>query len=141
MINTEGLLWVLLYVIPFAYFAVCINYMVLFFTDSPRARKLAHPMLVAAVALNGLYLAAFTVYFEHIPLVSVHQVFGAVGFAGVSELFNGSFSNWNSETFHPNAGLGIRIMLNEANRMNFRIDYAWGDEDEEGLYVGVGEIF
>jgi ABC-type transport system involved in cytochrome c biogenesis permease subunit len=81
MINTPGLLWLLLYLLPFAYFVALVDYMVAFFTDSPRAKRLAYPLLVVSVVLNVVYFAVFTAYFEHIPMVSVHQVFGAVGLA------------------------------------------------------------
>lgn len=67
--------------------------------------------------------------------------FGVVGFAGVSELFNGSIGNINSDTFYPSAGLGLRYMLHEENKMTFRFDYAWGSNDESGFYVGIGEAF
>ena len=67
--------------------------------------------------------------------------FGAVGFAGISELWDGSLKNINSDTFFPSAGVGIRFTLNTENKMNFRVDYAWGADDERGLYVGVGEAF
>lgn len=81
MINTEGLLWVLHYVLPFAYFATVIDYLILFFTENPLAKRAARPLLITAVLLNLINLAVFTAYFQHIPLVSVHQVFGGVGFA------------------------------------------------------------
>lgn len=67
--------------------------------------------------------------------------FGVVGFAGISELYNGSFGNINSDTYYPGAGLGFRYMLSEENKMNFRFDYAWGSRDERGFYIGVGEAF
>lgn len=66
---------------------------------------------------------------------------GAVGFVGVSELYDGSIGNINQDTFYPSAGLGLRYMLNEENKMNFRFDYAWGSRDERGFYIGVGEAF
>lgn len=66
---------------------------------------------------------------------------GLVGFAGVSELYNGSIKNINDDTFYPSAGLGFRYMLHEENKMNFRFDYAWGSRDERGFYVGIGEAF
>lgn len=66
---------------------------------------------------------------------------GFVGFAGVSELYDGAIGSINSDTFHPSAGLGLRYMLSMENKMNFRIDYAWGSRDERGIYVGVGEAF
>ena len=66
---------------------------------------------------------------------------GAVGFAGISELYNGSLGNIDSDTFYPSAGLGLRYILNEENKMNFRFDYAWGSQDERGFYIGIGEAF
>lgn len=81
MINTPGLLWLLLYLLPLTYFVALVDYMLAFFTDSPRARRLAYPLLVTSVVLNAVYFAVFTAYYEHIPMVSVHQVFGAVGLA------------------------------------------------------------
>lgn len=66
---------------------------------------------------------------------------GGVVFGGVSHLYNGSIKNTNSDTFYPSYGLGFRYQLNTENKMNFRFDYAWGDDDEEGFYVSVGEAF
>jgi ABC-type uncharacterized transport system permease subunit len=81
MINTPGLLWLLHYLLPFSYFVTLVNYMVAFFTDSPRAKRFSYPLLVASVTLNAVYFAIFTAYYQHIPMVTVHQVLGAVGLA------------------------------------------------------------
>ena len=69
------------------------------------------------------------------------DVLGVVAFGGVSELWNGDLSNWNGDTFHASGGGGLRITLNQTNQMNLRIDYAFGEDDEEGLYVSMGEAF
>jgi hypothetical protein len=38
-------------------------------------------------------------------------------------------------------GAGIRFRLNQENRVNFRVDYAIGENDQDGFYVGVMEAF
>jgi hypothetical protein len=66
--------------------------------------------------------------------------FGFVAFAGVGEVAP-SFGDFNSDDLLPSAGLGIRFLVAKENRINFRIDYAWGRAGSRGLYVGVGEAF
>ena len=67
--------------------------------------------------------------------------FGAVVFAGVSELYDGGISNFNSDTFYASGGVGARIVLSQENKMNFRVDIAWGSREQRGFYVSVGEAF
>jgi ABC-type uncharacterized transport system permease subunit len=81
MIDTKLLLNVLLHLLPVVYGVAFFNYLLVFFTDDKVAARLARPLLVSSVAANVLYLLGFTVYFEHIPLVTVYQVLGAIGFA------------------------------------------------------------
>ena len=66
---------------------------------------------------------------------------GAVAFIGVAGLYDGSIDNLDSDTTYFSGGVGLRYVLHEANRVNFRIDYAWGEDDEEGLYVSMREAF
>jgi hypothetical protein len=66
--------------------------------------------------------------------------FGFVLFAGVGEVAH-SFSDFDADKLLPAGGLGIRFLLARENRVNFRIDYAWGKSGNRGLYVGVGEAF
>jgi outer membrane protein assembly factor BamA len=66
--------------------------------------------------------------------------FGFVAFAGVGEVAD-SFSDFDSDKLLPAGGIGIRFLLARENRVNFRIDYAWGKSGNRGLYVGVGEAF
>jgi hypothetical protein len=40
----------------------------------------------------------------------------------------------------PSVGGGLRYLLTEKNKINFRLDVAWG-KDERLIYVGVGEAF
>lgn len=81
------------------------------------------------IALQGEYRTMFT------------EKIGGVAFAGISQLYDGSLKNVDSSTFYPSGGIGFRYLLNAENKMNFRFDYAWGSDDEEGFYVSVGEAF
>jgi hypothetical protein len=81
------------------------------------------------IALQSEYRKTFT------------EKIGGVVFAGISQLYNGSLKNTTSDDFYPSWGVGFRYMMNTENKMNFRFDYAWGTEDEEGFYVSVGEAF
>ncbi|MBI5511107.1 MAG: cytochrome c biogenesis protein CcsA [Deltaproteobacteria bacterium] len=81
MIDTENLLWFLNFLVPVLYLVTVLAYLALFFTEHRFAKRVARPMLVASVLVNLVYFAAFTSYFEHVPLVSGPQVVGGVGFA------------------------------------------------------------
>lgn len=81
MIDTQVILNVLLHILPVLYAIAFFDYVLLFFTEENLVRRLARPLLFVAVGTNFVFLLAFTVYFEHIPMVNVYQVLGAVGFA------------------------------------------------------------
>jgi outer membrane protein assembly factor BamA len=66
--------------------------------------------------------------------------FGFVAFAGVGEVAR-SFGDLNSDDLLPSAGIGVRFLVAKENRINFRVDYAWGKDGSDGLYIGVGEAF
>ncbi len=63
---------------------------------------------------------------------------GAVVFGGGAGLWDDSFT---SDDLYWNYGTGIRIRMQEQNRVNFRIDYAIGENDQDGWYVSVSEAF
>lgn len=66
---------------------------------------------------------------------------GLVGFGGVATLYDGSMSNINSDNVYFSGGLGLRHVLHEENRVNFRVDFAWGEDDDSGYYVSMMEAF
>ncbi|WP_455221361.1 hypothetical protein [Kaarinaea lacus] len=66
---------------------------------------------------------------------------GLVGFGGVATLYDGSMSNINSDNVYFSGGLGLRYVLHEENRVNFRVDFAWGEDDDSGYYVSMTEAF
>lgn len=81
MIDTRLIIAVLLNLLPILYGAAFIDYLIVFTTEKPTAKRLARPLLVTAVVTNVVYFLAFTLFFEHIPMVTVFQVLGAIGFA------------------------------------------------------------
>ncbi|WP_235297552.1 BamA/TamA family outer membrane protein [Portibacter marinus] len=61
-------------------------------------------------------------------------VFGSLGNVGPSlDKINPALTKWN-------AGLGLRYMINEEDRLNARLDYAIG-KNTSGLYITFGEAF
>lgn len=64
---------------------------------------------------------------------------GAVGFAGVGTVLP-ALDEWDDAVAYPSAGFGLRLLLEEENHVNFRVDFAWG-RDQSAIYVGVGEAF
>ncbi|MGD8719129.1 MAG: BamA/TamA family outer membrane protein [Candidatus Zixiibacteriota bacterium] len=65
---------------------------------------------------------------------------GVVAFGGVAALYDGGLKSITSDRVFPGGGAGVRFGLHEENRVNFRVDYARG-ADDDGLYVSIGEAF
>ncbi len=38
-------------------------------------------------------------------------------------------------------GAGVRYLLSEEDGVNFRLDFAAGNDDNPGFYIGIGEAF
>lgn len=66
---------------------------------------------------------------------------GVVGFVGVAALYDGSVDNVNSDNIFFSGGFGFRYVLHAKNRVNFRVDFAWGEDDDRGYYVSMMEAF
>lgn len=66
---------------------------------------------------------------------------GVVGFAGVATLYDGGVDNVNSDNIYYSGGVGLRYVLHKENRVNFRVDFAWGEDDDSGYYVSMAEAF
>lgn len=64
---------------------------------------------------------------------------GAAGFFGVGEVAR-TFSEFNRKNIRPGGGVGVRFLLAKQNRINLRVDYAWG-RGSSALYVSIGEAF
>ena len=68
--------------------------------------------------------------------------FGMVAFAGTGTVWGNEEEEEEFEKdWLPSAGLGLRYMISTEKRVNFRVDYAWGVNGNEGFYIGVMEAF
>jgi hemolysin activation/secretion protein len=69
---------------------------------------------------------------------------GAVAFAGIGTIWGGQ-NQQTKEIFEkellPGVGAGLRFMLSEERKINARLDYAWGVDGNEGIYLNIMESF
>ncbi len=63
---------------------------------------------------------------------------GGVVFGGLGAIWE---EDLRSEDVYPSYGLGIRFRIQEENNVNFRVDYAIGEDDQSGWYISVSEAF
>ena len=66
---------------------------------------------------------------------------GAVAFAGLAKLWDDDLEDLITEDLYYSGGIGFRYMLNTDQKINFRIDVAIGNDNNEGVYVGIQEAF
>ncbi len=65
--------------------------------------------------------------------------FGLVGFAGVGNVAN-QLGDMKITRMKPSYGGGLRILIDETERLNMRLDFGFGD-DTAGFYLNVTEAF
>jgi outer membrane protein assembly factor BamA len=83
---------------------------------------------------NQLYLEG-----EYRVTLSRDGLFGAAGFVNLtttSDTLNAGF-----ERIDAGGGLGLRIKLNKRSNTNITLDFAWGKQGSNGLFLGTGEAF
>ena len=66
--------------------------------------------------------------------------FGGVAFAGAGTV-GADTGELSLDTAHAAAGVGARIRLSRTFPVDFSIDASWNDEDEQLLYIYVGQRF
>lgn len=64
---------------------------------------------------------------------------GAAAFAGAGDVAP-ALDGFSFSTLKPSYGLGLRFMVNESEKVNIRLDYAWGKETS-GFYLEITEAF
>ncbi|MGD1844268.1 MAG: BamA/TamA family outer membrane protein [Salibacteraceae bacterium] len=64
---------------------------------------------------------------------------GLAFIGGISSVYD----DWNTfyAVAHPNYGLGLRVLMDQKDNVNFRVDYVLGDGSNSGLYISFGESF
>jgi hypothetical protein len=65
---------------------------------------------------------------------------GLTTFGGLSVIFENAQSIGNN-SFKPNAGFGLRFLVDKNEGTNLRIDYAVGAQNQSGFYISFGESF
>ena len=65
--------------------------------------------------------------------------FGGVVFAGFGDVSH-DIDNLFSKNLKPTYGFGIRFLLDPKERINFRVDFGFG-EGTSGIYFGAIEVF
>lgn len=88
---------------------------------------------------NGRYRADHLLAIETEYRWNFHGRWGAVAFAGLGWCADGLDRMALDDTL-PSAGLGLRWRMIEAYRINARIDYGWG-RDDQAVYFAVGEAY
>ncbi|GHM99086.1 membrane protein [Cytophagales bacterium WSM2-2] len=82
------------------------------------------------------YLTAFQAEYR----MPVYKRIGIVAFAGLGKSYNPKEVDLND--LHYSLGAGIRANINKRERLNLRLDYAYGDPDRIGyFYLGFAESF
>lgn len=65
---------------------------------------------------------------------------GGVVFAN-AESFSQMLGGSGFQVIAPGAGFGLRIKFNKFSKTNVAIDYAWGMNGSNGLFLNLGEVF
>lgn len=61
-------------------------------------------------------------------------------FGGYSMIYR-NLDNLTSTNFKPNAGIGLRFLVDKNERTNLRFDFAIGQDGQNGFYISFGESF
>ncbi|MCL1142403.1 BamA/TamA family outer membrane protein [Shewanella gaetbuli] len=69
-----------------------------------------------------------------------HKRWGMVAFAGLGAL-DDTHSRINESEVIPSYGVGLRWMIQPAERINIRLDYARSNDNNQAVYLSVGEAF
>ena len=66
--------------------------------------------------------------------------FGAAFFAGLANIYSGTH-HFKLENSKFNFGIGIRFLIDKKDMSNLRLDYAVGQNGNNGFYMSFGESF
>lgn len=103
-----------------------------------------YPMIGGDEYVRGYYLGRFIdrnlsfIQLEH--RMNLFWRFGLSIFGGLSAM-QSNIKQLNQENFKPNAGIGIRFLIDKDENTNLRMDYARGVDNQSGFYISFGESF
>lgn len=52
-----------------------------------------------------------------------------------------SMFSLGDSSIKPNAGIGLRVMINQKDKVNVRVDQGFGKQKQQGLYLDIAEAF
>jgi len=94
--------------------------------------------------VRGYYLGRFRdKNFSTVQVELRNHLFWRIGistFGGISMMYE-KVGGIENESFKPNAGVGIRFLVDKNENTNLRIDYAIGAQNQSGFYISFGESF
>ena len=103
-----------------------------------------YPMIGGDKYVRGYYLGRFRdKNFSTVQLELRNHLFWRFGistFGGISMVYE-QVGNIENESFKPNAGVGLRFLVDKNEGTNLRIDYAVGAQNQSGFYISFGESF
>jgi hypothetical protein len=103
------------------------------------------PQLGGDALLRGYYQGRFRdkdlLAFQAEYRAPVWWKLGAVAFASAGQVAP-DLGGLRVDAFHPAAGFGFRFLIQEAEGVQIRADFAWGfDVESSGFYINIGEAF
>ena len=94
--------------------------------------------------VRGYYLGRFRDnHFSTLQLEMRNHLFWRIGistFGGISAVYE-KMNQIENESFKPNAGIGLRFLVEKSEGTNLRFDYAVGANNQSGFYISFGESF
>lgn len=103
-----------------------------------------YPMIGGNKYTRGYYLGRFRD--KNVSTLQVelrNHLFWRIGiatFGGISMVYK-NLNGIEGESFKPNAGLGLRFLVDKIEGTNLRLDYAVGAHNQSGFYISFGESF
>jgi len=91
--------------------------------------------------IQGRFRGAQMVYFEteYRYKITANGLLGGVVFIN-AESFSGA-PGTGLQRVQPGYGPGLRLKLNTVSKTSLTIDYGFGNQGSNGLFIGVGEVF
>jgi outer membrane protein assembly factor BamA len=103
-----------------------------------------YPVIGGDKYARGYFLGRFRdKNFSTLQMEMRNHLFWRLGistFGGMSMVY-GQFSNIETESFKPNAGVGLRFLVDKNEGTHLRLDYAIGAQNQSGFYISFGESF
>lgn len=89
---------------------------------------------------NGRFRDHDLLVFQSEYRLPVWGRFGLAAFAGLGSVAN-NLVEYSTENIKYSFGGGLRFALNKSEKLNLRIDYGIGKDNNKGLYFQIGEAF